>query len=137
MYLIWPPIRLLIFNDFLYVAVASTVRNIDARQAELNSYYRGLARALKTIREQPEIYFEWASAFFSDLDPDLFKRAFASNSRIYVPDPRLTETQFGRAVEFLNKQNTPGTDSVVPPSFAFKDWADQRFADAYENEKSR
>jgi len=40
------------FNDFLYVSVASTLRNIDERSGELTSYYRGLARALKTIRGQ-------------------------------------------------------------------------------------
>jgi NitT/TauT family transport system substrate-binding protein len=119
------------FDDFLYIAVATTDRIIKERTDDLNAYYRGLARSLKTISEQPEVYSEWAAGFFSDLDPNLFKRAFANNSKIYMTDPRPTEAQFRRTVEFMNRQTMSGVDDRIPSTFAFKDWADQQFADAY------
>ncbi|MBR0684311.1 ABC transporter substrate-binding protein [Bradyrhizobium manausense] len=119
------------FEDFLYIAVATTDRIIKERAADLNAYYRGLARALKTIGDHPEVYSEWAAGFFSDLDTNLFKQAFANNSKIYMSDPRPTEVQFRRTVEFMNRQTMSGVDDRIPSTFAFKDWADQQFADAH------
>jgi NitT/TauT family transport system substrate-binding protein len=117
------------FNDFLYIAVAATDRTIQSKGSELDAYYRGMSRALNVIRQDPDAYAAWSASFFSDLDSDLFKRAFANNSRIYMDDPRPTPAQFTSTVEFMNKQQVTGTDERIPATFTFKDWVDLRFAD--------
>jgi NitT/TauT family transport system substrate-binding protein len=125
------------FEDFLYIAVATTDRTIKDRPNDLNAYYRALARSLRTIAEEPKVYSDWASGFFSDLDPNLFQKAFANNSKIYMADPRPTESQFHSTVEFMNKQVLSGKDDRIPSTFGFKDWTDLQFAEAYAKHEAR
>ncbi len=122
-----PPV---FFEDFLYIAVAATDRTINAKAGELQAYYRGLARALTVIRQDPKSYSDWSATFFSDLDSDLFKRAFDNNSKIYMADPKPTKDQFTRTVDFMNKQRVASSDANIPSTFTFEQWVDPRFANS-------
>lgn len=117
------------FDDFLYIAVATTDRVIDERGNELAAYYRGLKKSLQVIAEQPEEYKSWSRKFFSQLDPLLFERAYDNNSKIYMKDPRLSPEQLAKIIEFMNKASQGSSDDRIPASFTFQDWADTQFSD--------
>lgn len=115
------------FEDFLYIAVATTDQTIKTRGDDLSAYCRGLSASLKSIAEKPEEYAAWARQFFSDLDPALFEKAFANNGKIYLQDISPTPEHFSKTVAFMNRQMLSGADDRIPSSFSFADWADTRF----------
>ncbi len=118
------------FEDFLYIAVATSDRLIKERPADLVAYYRGLNQSLISISQDPASFEQWAREFFPDLEATLFARAFANNSKIYMNNPRITTDQFLRNIEFMHKQTLAKRDPRIPDGFAFTNVVDQQIADA-------
>ena len=81
-------------RDYLYTVASTSERTIAAKRPQLVAYIRAMAHSLRIIREQQASFHLWAKEFFEDLDPAVFERAFASNVRIYMESPLVTEQQF-------------------------------------------
>lgn len=115
-------------NDYLYISVAVAQSAIDERRDMLVDYMRGLALGLRAINSDPNAFKGWATGWFEGLDPDVFEKAFASNSQIYMPDPTPREDHFVKNVEFVNLSMKTLNKDPMPSSFGFTDAYDPSIA---------
>jgi NitT/TauT family transport system substrate-binding protein len=120
-----PPAEL---ADYLYIAVSVNQRTFDEKGPGLTGYCKGIALALRGMRADPDGLRTWARGFFGDMEPDLFERSFASDSRIYLAEPRVTEAHFRLNLVFLEHE-LRAVGQSVPSSFGYAQAYDMRYVD--------
>lgn len=106
-------------SDYLYITAQVSEDAITERREMLFDYCRGTALALKAIREEPETFKAWAQEWFEGLDPDIFEKAFATNSQIYMPNPIPTQSHFELNKMFVNQGFETLGEDPLPDDFDF------------------
>lgn len=117
------------FADYLYIAATATDRVAAERGPQLVAYCRGLAVALRAIREDAPGFKSWSRGFFGDMDPAIFERSFESDGAIFNADPRITQAHFARNREVLAQELSLLGQDAPPAEFGYAQAVDPRFAD--------
>lgn len=121
-----PPAQL---ADFPYIGAAVTQETVRTKGPALTAYCRGIALALRQIRQSPADFKEWAKGWFEGMPDALFEVSFTNNLPIYQADPMPTEAGFRANVEFLDEdQKSLGQDGV-PAGYTLRNAYDLRFVE--------
>jgi NitT/TauT family transport system substrate-binding protein len=106
-------------DDYLYITIQVFEDAITEKRELLFDYMRGVALALRAIREEPETFEAWARDWFEGLDPAIFEKAFATNRAIYMPNPVPTESHFELNKMFVNRGFATLGEDPLPDDFGF------------------
>lgn len=106
-------------SDYLYITAMTTDRVLEEKREMLLNYCRGTAMALKAIREDRETFRTWAADWFDGLDPEIFDKAFATNSRIYMPNPIPTQRHWELNKMFVDQGFATMGEDPLPADMAF------------------
>jgi hypothetical protein len=83
---------------------------------------------LRAIYDDPAKFKAFAVPFL-ELDPAVADGAFATNSKMYYRDPRLTEPQFQTNLDFINIANRSAGADPMPASLTFASMYDPSIAE--------
>ena len=114
-------------DDYLYIGATVSQKLIKEQPQKVVAYCKGIALGLKAINGDHAAFEAWAKKFFDDMPEGVFEPAFASNGKIYVKDPRITEAQFKLNVQFLDREIKLSGEEGVPASFTYDKSVDNRF----------
>jgi NitT/TauT family transport system substrate-binding protein len=115
-------------QNFTYIICSTAVKTLAERRDPLVRYVAGLALALRSIRAEPAKFKAFAIPFL-ELDPAIAESAFAGHVGMYYADPRLTEPEFHRNVDFINIANVSAGLDPMPASLTYASMYDPSIAE--------
>jgi NitT/TauT family transport system substrate-binding protein len=115
-------------QNYTYIICSAAEKTLHDRRDALVRYVAGLALTLRAIYDDPAKFKAFAVPFL-ELDPAVANGAFATNSKMYYRDPRLTEPQFQTNLDFINIANRSAGADPMPASLTFASMYDPSIAE--------
>ena len=113
-----------------YIVASTAESTIATKRDALERYCRGIALALRSIKNEPEKFKAWAKDWFEGLEPATFDLAFANNGAIYFADPTPKSELLAKNIEFINTVNKQMGAAALPDTLSFGNVSDPSIAAA-------
>lgn len=113
-----------------YIVASTAESTIASKRDALERYCRGIALALRSIKNEPEKFKAWAKDWFEGLEPATFDLAFANNGAIYFADPTPKSELLAKNIEFINTVNKQMGAETLPTTLNFGTVCDPSIAAA-------
>ncbi|CAH1651713.1 MULTISPECIES: ABC transporter substrate-binding protein [unclassified Chelatococcus] len=117
-------------KEVQYIVASAGEATIAGKRDALERYTRGIALALRSIRNEPEKFKAWAKDWFEGLEPETFNLAFANNGAIYFEDPTPKRALLEKNIAFINIVNQQMGAPALPTTLTFETVSDPSIADA-------
>lgn len=113
-----------------YIVASTAESTIATKRDALERYCRGIALALRSIKNEPAKFKAWARDWFEGLEPATFDLAFANNGAIYFVDPTPQSELLAKNIDFVNTVNKQMGAAALPSTLNFGNVSDPSIATA-------
>jgi ABC-type nitrate/sulfonate/bicarbonate transport system substrate-binding protein len=113
-----------------YIVATTSEATLASKRDALERYVRGIALALRSIKQEPPKFKAWAKGWFEGLEPETFELAFANNGAIYFDDPMPVQPLFEKNIAFVNTVNKQMGAAPLPDTVTFASACDPSIAAA-------